>query len=64
MFTFSKKDKLKSVLIVNLRKACEIASHYSGGYSGEFLDAQEFYKALKSAVVAFENGDNSQVKDL
>lgn len=55
---------MKSKLIKDLKKACEIASHYSGGYSGEFLDAQEFYQALKSAVSAFESGDDSQAKDL
>lgn len=64
MFGFTKKNKLKSQLIEDLKKACEIASHYSGGYSGEFLDAQEFYKALNSAVADFEKGDDNKAKDL
>ncbi|WP_091510496.1 hypothetical protein [Microbulbifer yueqingensis] len=64
MLDLAKRDKLKSRLIKDLKKACGIASHYSGGYSGEFLDAQEFYQALKSAVEAFECGDDSQARDL
>lgn len=64
MLKFTKNDELEKALIGNLKKACEVASQYSGGYSGEFLDAQEFYQALVETVTAFENGDTSQVKSL
>lgn len=64
MFGFAQKDRLKIALIEDLKKACEIASHYSGGYSGEFLDAQEFYQALNRTVVAFEEGEDDKAKDL
>jgi len=64
VFESIKNGELEKALIGNLKKACEVASQYSGGYSGEFLDAQEFHQALVEAVIAFENGDISQVKSL
>jgi hypothetical protein len=64
MIKFFNKKNVKNELIKELKLACEIASQYSGGYSGEFLDATEFYSALKSAVSDFENGDDSKIKDL
>jgi hypothetical protein len=64
LLSFLKKNRLKKELISELKKACEIASYHEGGYSGDFLDATEFYQVLKIAVIAFENGDNSRVKDL
>ena len=33
----------KSSLIKDLKKAAEILSKYSGGYSGEHLSAEEFH---------------------
>jgi len=64
LFGFNRKDDLKSTLIADLKKACEIASHYSGRHSDEFLDAKEFHQALEASVVAFEKGDDNQAKEL
>ena len=64
MFEFKNIFSPKANLLADLKKACEIASSYSGGYSGEFLDASEFYRALVEAVAAFENGDDSQAVTL
>ena len=34
---------------------------YSGGYSGEYLSAQEFHKDLKSAVEEYKKGDDTKL---
>ena len=64
MFRFRCRDRSKQALITDLKKACKIASEYIGGYSGEFLDAKDFYGALKESISLFENGDDSQAVKL
>jgi hypothetical protein len=51
-------------LIQNLEKACVIAAKYEGGYSGEFLDAKDFAKALSVAVTKFKGGDQTVLNEL
>lgn len=51
----------KKRLICLLEKAEEMASHYSGGYSGEYLTAEEFHKDLKYAIIDYKNGDDSKL---
>ncbi len=41
-----------------------MVSQYRGGYSGEFLDAQEFASALAKATQSIENGERTNIQDL
>lgn len=54
----------KERLIKLLEKAENLVANYSGGYSGEYLSAEEFHKALKTAIKDYKEGDNSQIDDL
>ena len=54
----------KSSLIKDLKKAAEILSEYSGGYSGEHLSAEEFHQDLVDRITKLENGDDSVLEDL
>ncbi len=54
----------KKQLIKELKQAYQIVCQYEGGYSEEFLDAKEFSTALNHAIISFEDGDDSCVKDL
>ncbi len=54
----------KIALIRELKDAHQLVSQYEGGYSGEFLDAKEFAAALKEAIVLFESGDDTCVRNL
>jgi hypothetical protein len=38
-----------------------MVAKYKGGYSGEYLSAQEFYKDLKASINEYKNGDNSKL---
>ena len=38
-------------------------SKYEGGYSGEYLSAQEFHKDLKSSIADYINGDDSKLNE-
>ncbi|MFZ6774024.1 hypothetical protein ACO0LB_15040 [Undibacterium sp. SXout7W] len=51
-------------LLAELKKAHELASQFSGGYSERFFGAEEFAKALDIAVSELENGNNVVVEDL
>ncbi|MDP0498275.1 MAG: hypothetical protein Q7Q73_18945 [Verrucomicrobiota bacterium JB024] len=54
----------RAELIAKLRDACDMASHYQGGYSGEFLDAQAFATALRAAVQHLADGQDDTISDL
>lgn len=62
MNIFTKSNK-KS-LIGDLKKAAEILSGYSGGYSGEHLSADKFHRDLIDRISKLENGDDSVLEDL
>lgn len=47
-----------------LDKAIEILGQCSGGYSGEFLSAEEFHSAFVESVEKFKAGDVSHAKKL
>lgn len=51
-------------LIADLKKAENILSEYSGGYSGEHLSAEEFHTDLVDRIKKLENGDESVIEDL
>jgi hypothetical protein len=51
----------KKRLVRLLDKAKKIVSKYEGGYSGEYLSAQEFHKDLKSSIVDYRNGDDTKL---
>lgn len=48
-------------LIFLLVKAEKMVSNYTGGYSGEYLSAEEFYNDLRTAIEDFKNGDNTKL---
>ena len=60
MTTESDKKKLFELLY----KAEHLAGQYTGGYSGEFLSAEEFHSALVDSITKLKNGDNSQLDKL
>ena len=52
-------DNIK--LIRLLDKAEDLVGQFSGGYSGQFLSAEEFHQALKQAIDKYKNGDTKQI---
>lgn len=54
---FTPKIDKKKRLIHLLDKAEVVLSKYSGGYSGEFLSAEEFHQNLKNSIQEYKNGD-------
>lgn len=50
-------------LIRLLDKAENLAGQFSGGYSNQFLSAEEFHQALKDAIEKYKNGDNMQIEN-
>lgn len=48
----------------NLKEAEQKLSVYEGGYSGEFLSAQDFYMALSDRILKLENGDLTVIDEL
>ena len=58
------KNRLIKKLIVDLDKAEKIVSEYSGGYSGEFIGAEEFHEALRKHIQKLKKGDTSVLNDL
>lgn len=51
-------------LIELLDKAEILAREFKGGYSGEFLSAEEFHQALLESINKFKNGDKTQLEKL
>lgn len=51
-------------LLAELKKAYELASQFTGGYSERFVGAEEFATALGMAVRELENGNDAIVEDL
>jgi hypothetical protein len=51
-------------LIALLDKAERLASEFQGGYSGQFLSAEEFHQALFDSINKFKQGDNTQLDRL
>lgn len=51
-------------LIDLLDKAEKLASEFQGGYSGQFLLAEEFHRALFDSINKFKQGDKSQLDKL
>ena len=51
-------------LINLLDKAEKLASKFQGGYSGQFLSAEEFHQALFDSINKFKQGDNTQLDRL
>ena len=48
-------------LIELLDEAEQLVGQFSGGYSGEFLSAEEFHVSFKNAIAKLKQGDNSQI---
>ena len=48
-------------LISLLDKATELASEFQGGYSAQFLSAQDFHQALFESVYKLKQGDLMQL---
>jgi hypothetical protein len=51
-------------LIELLHKAEIELSKWSGGYSAEYLSAEEFHSDLKDRITRLEKGDNSVIEEL
>ena len=51
-------------LINLLDKAEKLASEFHGGYSGQFLSAEEFHHALLDSITKFKQGDEKQLEKL
>jgi hypothetical protein len=51
-------------LIGLLDKAEKLASEFQGGYSGQFLSAEEFHQALFDSINKLKQGDNTQLDKL
>ena len=51
-------------LIADLNKAEKILSTRSGGYSGEYLSAEEFHTDLVNRIKKLSDGDESVIEDL
>jgi hypothetical protein len=58
----TQNDNIK--LLYLLDKAEKMASEYEGGYSGEFLCAKEFHKALFESISKLKTGDTTQLDKL
>jgi|GEM_PF-889439 len=59
------RDNIKiEGLIKLLDKAENLAGQFTGGYSNNFLSAQEFHAALKDSIKKLKAGDNDQLNEL
>lgn len=54
----------KKKLIELLDKAQHLAGQFSGGYSGQFLSAEEFHLELVDSIAKLKSGDNAQLEKL
>jgi hypothetical protein len=59
----SEKQKLENLYGL-LEKAETLASEYSGGYSHNFLSAEEFYSALSESIKKLKGGDIDEINKL
>ncbi|MCC6838681.1 MAG: hypothetical protein IT230_00835 [Flavobacteriales bacterium] len=53
-----------NTLLVDLDTAVHLSAHFTGGYSGEYLSAEDFHKDLSEAVVKLKAGDTSVMERL
>ncbi len=51
-------------LIVLLEKANTLLSEFSGGYSGEFMSAEEFHEGLTTAIDKLKEGNFESLLDI
>jgi len=47
-----------------LDKAEQLAGHFSGGHSGQFLSAKDFHSSLRHSIDKLKRGDNTQIEKL
>ena len=53
-----------TTLLNLLHKAGRLASEFQGGYSGQFLSAEEFHTALSESISKLKQGDRTQLDRL
>lgn len=53
-----------SKLITLLEKAEQLAREFTGGYSNQFLSAEEFHQALSDSINKLKQGDKTQLDKL
>jgi hypothetical protein len=58
----TQSDHIKLVNLLN--KAVQLLSKFRGGYSGEFLSAEEFHQALLDSIKKYKLGEKSQLSKL
>jgi len=51
-------------LVDLLDKAEKLASEFQGGFSGQFLSAEDFYQALRGSINKYKQGDKTQLDKL
>lgn len=51
-------------LILLLERAEQMASQYSGGYSGSILSAEQFHSMLKQSIARLKAGEKSELHNL
>lgn len=51
-------------MITELKKAHELASQFTGGYSERFIGAENFAKALGHAIKDLEDGNTATLEQL
>ena len=59
-----KEKSIIKLLVLDLKKAEKILMEYSGGYSGEYLSAEEFLKDLTKNIAELESGNTNVINDL
>jgi hypothetical protein len=57
------QNNLKELLKL-LKQAENLASKFSGGYSGEILSAEEFHQLLKDSIENLEKGRFKEIEKL
>ena len=55
-------DHIKLIMLLDWAEM--LVGQYSGGYSGQFLSAEEFHHALQESISKFKQGDQSQLNKL
>lgn len=58
------KSMLVETLIIDLNEAERIVSKLSGGYSGEFLSAEEFHNELLLSILELKKGNMNVIRTL
>ena len=59
----SKPNRKRQSIISKLEKAEKLLSQHSGGYSGEYLSAEEFHADFVKTLRELKDGNNERIQD-